>query len=949
MSHHPRSAAGPFPSTPDDTPATAAVLRGSRPRWRTSAAPRRTLAAVAVGVLLLAGPAASAHAAVPTAASDSSAAASGDSWLPLSVAGSPYTELTKAGMPGGGWLIGLHERPGEDGAAKSATVTLTAGVEALATAAAANKDGQMVPTKSRDIEGLTTKTAHGKTVITLTSTPEDQTFFILPVKAPEAADPDDQNALDRAWNAVVDFLTSDEEEEGDSSQDAAGGEDASDGSESTASPSSATSGETSTAPAPAEGDSDSGDAGSSGEQTPTAEPTTSPSSDSSDEAPSGEPSDGSDQDAGDAGPCVITDSQTQDAQTEDSDTGQQLEAGPNAAPTFSEETRRQALAAAGCNPDGTPTSGEDTDAGDSSDDTGTSGSSSSSAKLGLAQGDWYSGASGETDRRKALEQARGADMEIATTWQHGSSSSISLDVLKSGGEYSKENWQGKALILSVSPFPDGDGSWEAAASGDYTAKWAEQARNAKAGWGEDRGAPLIASVAWELNGNWFKWSAKKEQTESVKKALRLWSDTWAKEFPDAFRIVTFNFNSNGYDGNSTDLWPGGSMQGIGEDGYNHYPHVSTAEEFKANYLSRDGGGGPQGPGAWLAAAKEARVPLFLPEWNNNPSQGGESVAYMEGMHKMFSENAGPGAGQVAGEVVFITDIDGGNWNLGSGSKMPKTAAAYDELFSDVGSGSSTRPASSDDEASGEETRSTEEPSDASSDGSDGSGDSAPTATATATATARPARATSTSTGPVSIMAVGDSIIDNGSGGVRTPLQKMLTDDGVKADWVGPNSGGPADLADKDHAAKSGVLVKELKDDVGAWAAQYKPDVVYIDAGRNDEMWGNSDGVAGDYASMLDTICEQDPGVSIIAALNHAMGPGARDNGAETVLTELNPAITKAAASARGAGCDVQAVDLSKVITSDLRADDVHPSTEGYQAEAEVIYPVLSKVLSSLNA
>ena len=136
---------------------------------------------------MLAGPTASAHAAAPATHTSSTTQAVDNSWLPLKIAGSPYTELTKAGMPGGGWLIGLHERPGEDGTATEATVTLTAGVEAFATAAAANEDGAMVPTKSRNIEGLTTKTTDCRTVFTLTSTPQDKTFYVLPIEAPAAA------------------------------------------------------------------------------------------------------------------------------------------------------------------------------------------------------------------------------------------------------------------------------------------------------------------------------------------------------------------------------------------------------------------------------------------------------------------------------------------------------------------------------------------------------------------------------------------------------------------------------------------------------------------------------------------------------------------------------------------------------------------------------------------
>lgn len=877
------------------------------------------------------------------------------SWLKLQVDKGQDTSWKAVGLTGGVWWVEVGQLIGEGGsAAPDATVKVTVDGEAIPSALVSTGDGSITPKAGGGVAGLTSKESGGKTVITVTSTAERQVFYILPKTPPRAADPKNQENLDSYWRQVLAWVTGDDTDEqnpADQTSNPSGTEvEPSKTSQPSASPTSSGS------------QSSSSTASSRATSTPSSEPTgndgtTSSSTTTPSGTPTGSPTDATDQPEGSAGPepedtsgeksstrCVFTSSE---ADSEDSRTGT-LEAGPTAAPTFSDETRAKVLNQGACNPSPSASSSTATSGAAPADGDENASGGSSSSTLKLTNGDWYSGASGDPARRDALASARGSDLEIATSWQWGGSSAITMDVLKGDAEYSKSNWNGKnkALIMSVSSFDTG-GSWDSAAAGAYDENWRKQASNAKAGWG-DREGDFIVSFDWELNGSWFPWGAKKGQEETVKKALNRQANIWAEEFPAAYPILTFNYNSNGYDGNSMNLWPGGKFKGLGWDGYNHWPHITTEAQWDDNYMAKDGGGGPQGDGAWLAAAKAEGVTGWQPEWNNDPQNGGESEVYMKRKHEFFADNAGPNPGQFAGEVVFIADIDGGNWSLGSDSHMPKTAKAYADAFSDVGTRTS-RNAGQDD---------TMQDSSPTSPSPTASSPGEPTATPTgAPAASDPEGQESTGqesataqlalvrNGTTKVMAAGDSIIDNGSGGVRTALSEKLSADGISVDWVGPYSGGPSELKDQDHAGTSGILVKELKNKVGAWVSTYRPDIVYLDAGRNDEMWGGADTVAGDYRDMLANICAANPKVTVLAALNHAMGPGARDDGAERVLQDLNPAITQAASAAREDGCNVLTIDLSKVITADLRADDVHPNQAGFAAEAEVVYPVLKKVLT----
>lgn len=200
---------------------------------------------------------------------------------------------------------------------------------------------------------------------------------------------------------------------------------------------------------------------------------------------------------------------------------------------------------------------------------------------------------------------------------------------------------------------------------------------------------MFISLAWEPNGYWFAWNVTADQTQDFRTAWTRYRALQKKILPQALLTLTMNRESNpqdgrGYDGDSSDLIVDGAIDAYGVDYYNHYPYAATEQDFTAALNERDGGGGPKGLQTHRDVARQAGVPLILPEWNGS-AKNGDAPGFITGMHDFFAAHAGPGAGQVLAETLFEIDKDENNWSLLSGTKMPQSAAAYAREFNDVGS------------------------------------------------------------------------------------------------------------------------------------------------------------------------------------------------------------------------------------------------------------------------
>lgn len=612
-----------------------------------------------------------------------------------------------AGLAGGGIQLSFVHVPNEAAGEKSGRAetqskefTVTVDAAAIATQTVTDDGGTVVPAadtsdntsddsadeeadKTADEDGDSAKDASTRgaiveqdvtddsTKVTLSADTEGvATVWVLPQQAPAAADPDDQSWVIRTWHLLVDKITGNDE---DSDQDDQG--DAKPTVEPTSSPTS----------------SPTSDPTSSSSSTPSSSPT------SSSTATGGADQDDADNTADDAAAgggdtCVVTQDQltTSTRDGGDGTVDAPLEDGPSAAPTFSEEVRKKAAqqqeqasdcgegtsagTSAGTSEDSDKSDGADvTEVSDSS--TGSATSSSGKGKVEVAAGDWLSGISGE---RPAAEKLRGVPAEVATTWADFSGNA---DQLNPGAEFGPDAWD-KSLIIAIPPFPQGS-SWEATAAGDNDEYLRHYFSTLESKWAGRDGTAYI-EYSYEANGYWMAWPVKAGQEDAWAKAFERARSIQQEEFLDALLGVRFNHESNGYDGDSHDLLQAikGSIDFVGTSYYNAYPPVSTQTEFDERAQMLDGGGGPKGIATWLAAAKEAGLPIEFAEWAES-AKDGDSAAFIDGMHDTFSSNAGPGPGQVFAESYFNIDKDNDNWRINSG-KLPESAKRYAEKFADVG-------------------------------------------------------------------------------------------------------------------------------------------------------------------------------------------------------------------------------------------------------------------------
>ncbi|GAA4968838.1 hypothetical protein [Kineococcus glutinatus] len=583
----------------------------------TATARRLTLAvATALAAALTCPTLASASSPTPTATSS----ASQEGWLSFTVSGEDAgTRIYSSGVPGGGRLVSYWQMPGQDSTASSHRLTFTIQEDVVLARAARLIDGTMVPAAGSD-KAITTERTGSATTVTVVSDGTADELYLLPATAPAAAAAEDQGALNALWGKVLDLIGADSP-----GADGSGTGDSGSDEEPPSPAETGTPGPTASA-SPAQDDPEP-DACSSDGAEPLEE--TSP-------APSDDTADGG---------------QAQDYAVSD---------GPSAAPTFSAQTRQQAAEASAQECDDQPADSPAAPVGVQRPD--------------LAEGDWESGAAGDPEGIAALR--KGQPAEIATTWANGGSNAITVPQLQDGGEYSKAAWN-KSLIVSVSPFEAG-GSWAKAARGEYDDEWRRQLTNIKTGWG-GRDGNLYLSLAWELNGNWFPWAVTREETAAFHTAWARYRTLQRQILPQALLTLTFNRESNGYDGDARDLIPTGKIDAYGVDYYNHFPYAATAADFQSQLDDRDGGGGPKGFTAHRQAAAAAGVPVIVPEWDGS-AKNGDSPDFMAGMYQQFRDNAGPSAGQVAAESLFEIDKDGGNWTLLSGTKMPQSAEAYARLW-----------------------------------------------------------------------------------------------------------------------------------------------------------------------------------------------------------------------------------------------------------------------------
>jgi lysophospholipase L1-like esterase len=201
-------------------------------------------------------------------------------------------------------------------------------------------------------------------------------------------------------------------------------------------------------------------------------------------------------------------------------------------------------------------------------------------------------------------------------------------------------------------------------------------------------------------------------------------------------------------------------------------------------------------------------------------------------------------------------------------------------------------------------------------------------------------------GAPKVMPLGDSLTDgyNIPGGYRPRLEGLLREDGLRVDFVGSLTNGPAGFRDQEHEGHSGWRIEQITGQAPAWLRAYQPEVVLLLIGTND-MAQNYDpgGAPGRLATLLDTITNTLPQTQVVVSSIPRMGPGPSD-----VLDRIqayNAAIPGIVQEKAAAGRKIRYVDAFSVITpDDLAGDWTHMATGGNDKLAATFHPALRDIL-----
>ena len=293
----------------------------------------------------------------------------------------------------------------------------------------------------------------------------------------------------------------------------------------------------------------------------------------------------------------------------------------------------------------------------------------------VTSGDWASGASGVGVASGAYGTWRGAQVEVSSTWADNPTAAANFWQLEKGAEFGSWN---KDLDIAVGAIGSGE-TWANAARGAYDARWRASLTTLKNKWGNRSGTAYIR-FAHEMNGNWYSWSVNKGNHQDFIASWKRYRALQQEIFPASKLVFNVNRESvnTGMDWRQT--FPGKQYVDVmGVDYYNQYPYAGDAATFARAIQETDGYGAPKGLAQHLAFARSVGLPLSISEWSGN-ADNGDSPAFIQGMHDFFEANGGTGAGKLLYEVQFNVDRDNRRWLLTDGTRMPKSAAKYRELF-----------------------------------------------------------------------------------------------------------------------------------------------------------------------------------------------------------------------------------------------------------------------------
>jgi len=196
-----------------------------------------------------------------------------------------------------------------------------------------------------------------------------------------------------------------------------------------------------------------------------------------------------------------------------------------------------------------------------------------------------------------------------------------------------------------------------------------------------------------------------------------------------------------------------------------------------------------------------------------------------------------------------------------------------------------------------------------------------------------------------IMPLGDSITfgynaqdetQGQEGGYRFPLSQLLISAGLKFNFVGSQTSGPANWGYNSHEGHPAACIVDIANGIGqGWLSLAQPDMVLLMIGTNDinqthSYCGDVSTAPARLQALINSIFNLLPNVQLM------VGSIPPFLGHEVAVANYNASIKSTVNQFASQGKSVTFVDVNSALTENDLAigDPIHPSDEGYQKIAD---------------
>ncbi|OMF28079.1 hypothetical protein BK133_18865 [Paenibacillus sp. FSL H8-0548] len=199
-----------------------------------------------------------------------------------------------------------------------------------------------------------------------------------------------------------------------------------------------------------------------------------------------------------------------------------------------------------------------------------------------------------------------------------------------------------------------------------------------------------------------------------------------------------------------------------------------------------------------------------------------------------------------------------------------------------------------------------------------------------------------------VMPLGASITHglNVPGGYRIKMWDDIVNAGLRIDFVGSSSNGPASLGDKDHQGQPGWRIEQVDLETKEWMRQSIPDIVLVHVGTND-INQNFDrpGMINRLESLARNILKDLPedGKLYLSSLMTET-----NTEWDSAIKVYNNQIVGLVGRLSNEGLPVYFVDMYGAVTLDDIFDGTHPTKTGYDKMSDAWFGAIRGVLEGHN-